>query len=72
MDALITRSDLLILKDLSCSTELVSVENIPHSFKDDFDNYFFGKTLVKKNGHLFAYPGDIKRWVSLVFDTYKN
>ena len=69
---LMTRSDLLALRTLAYAKELVSLDSIPRSFEDDFNNYFLGKTLVKKDNHLFAYPNDIKRWVNFVFDTYKN
>ena len=69
---LINRTDILALKELSFSKDLVSVEKIPNSFKSDFDRFFFGKTLVKENNTLFAYPHDIKDWVRYVFHTYKD
>jgi len=69
---LITRTDILDLKQLLLSKDLVSIENIPKSFKMDFDKFFFGKTLVKENNKLFAYPHDIKQWVRYVFSKYKD
>jgi hypothetical protein len=69
---LINKSDLLALKELSAANDLVSLESIPKAFKDDLDRFFFGKTLVKLNGQLFAYPHDIKKWVDFVFYTYKD
>ncbi len=39
----------------------------------DFDNFFFGKTLVKaSNDVLFAYPHDIKKWVKHLFVKYND
>ncbi len=69
---LIKRTDILRLKELSFSKDMVSIEKIPNSFKTDFDKFFFGKTLVKENNSLFAYPHDIKNWVRYIFFTYKD
>ena len=69
---LINKSDISILKELSFSNDLVSIEKIPSSFKKDFDRFFFGKTLVKENGQLFIYPHDIKNWVRYVFFKYND
>jgi hypothetical protein len=70
---LINRSDLVILKELSISKDLVPLERIPVSFKSDFNKYFFGKTLVQdENKHLFAYPHDIRQWVQYLFKAYKD
>lgn len=69
---LINKSDILILKELSFSNDLVSIDKIPSSFKHDFDQFFFGKTLVKENNHIFAYPHDIKHWVRYVFSKYND
>ena len=69
---LITRQDILSLKNLSTSRELVPVETIPTTFKSDFQLFFFGKTLVKENNILFAYPHDIKMWVRFIFNKYKD
>ena len=70
---LITRSDLVLLQELSVSKDLVPLERIPESFKSDFDKFFFGKTLVQdEKKHLFAYPHDIRRWVQCVFTAYKD
>lgn len=69
---LISKTDILTLKELSFSKDLVSIEKIPASFKDDFNRFFFGKTLVKENDSLFAYPHDIKNWVRYLFYTYSE
>lgn len=69
---LINRADISVLKELSFSKELVSIEKIPDAFKSDFDKFFFGKTLVNEGNTLFAYPHDIKNWVRYVFHTYSN
>ncbi len=69
---LINRTDISTLKELSFTKDLVSVKKIPNSFKSDFDQFFFGKTLVKRNNDLFAYPHDIKRWVRFIFSKYNN
>jgi hypothetical protein len=69
---LITRTDISTLKELSSSKDLVSVKKIPNSFKTDFDNFFFGKTVVKENNVLFVYPHDIKHWVRYVFAKYND
>lgn len=67
------RSDLVVLKELSISKELVPVEKIPESFKSDFNKFFFGKTLVQdENKHLFAYPHDVRQWVKYLFIAYKD
>lgn len=70
---LINRSDISVLQKLSDAKELVPIELIPQSFKTDFNKFFFGKTLVKDEAnHLFAYPSDVKRWVRMLFLTYKD
>ncbi|EDP96852.1 hypothetical protein KAOT1_16853 [Kordia algicida OT-1] len=69
---LISRTDISTLKELSFTKDLVPVKNIPNSFKLDFDTFFFGKTLVKKNDVLFVYPHDIKHWVRYVFSKYSD
>lgn len=69
---LMQRQDIIVLKDLSTAKDLVAVENIPSAFKPEFQKFFFGKTLVKENNALFAYPHDIKQWVHFIFDKYKN
>ena len=67
------KTDILILKELSFSKDLVSIEKIPSAFKSDFNSFFFGKTLVKDNNdNLLAYPHDIKKWVQHVFLKYKD
>jgi hypothetical protein len=69
---LMNRSDIITLKRLSMVKDLVPIEDIPSSFKSDFNKFFYGKTLVKdKNSHLFAYPSDVKRWVHSLFIKYK-
>jgi hypothetical protein len=69
---LLKRQDILSLKNLSTTRELVSVDTIPNVFKDDFKLYFFGKTLLKKDNSLFAYPHDIKMWICFMFKKYNG
>ena len=69
---LITRQDIVSLKDLSTTKDLVAVDSIPVVFKKDFQLYFFGKTLFKKNNLLFAYPHDIKNWINYMFNKYNE
>lgn len=69
---LITRQDILSLKTLSTTKDLVQVDSIPNAFKNDFKLFFFGKTLLKKDGSLFAYPHDIKMWVRFMFNKYNG
>jgi len=69
---LINRNDLAVIKNLYFSNDLVSIEIIPNCFKSDFNKFFFGKTLVKENNILFAYPHDIKNWVRYIMHTYKD
>jgi hypothetical protein len=67
------KSDLLVLKELSVSNDLVPVESIPESFKSDFYKFFFGKTVVvDEKGQVFAYPHDIKKWVRHLLIAYKE
>jgi hypothetical protein len=69
---LINRSDISVLQHLSTVKELVPIEEIPDSFKQDFNKFFFGKTLVKDDqNHLFVYPSDIIQWVRVLFSKYK-
>ena len=68
---LMTREDLLVLQNLSLEKELVAVDGIPAVFKKDFQIYFFGKTLVKEDNRIFAYPHDVKMWVLFLFNKYK-
>ncbi len=69
---LIDRLNLLALNELSNTKELVALDRIPSAFQDEFDRFFFGKTLVRKGEKLFAYPYDIRRWVDFVFMKYKG
>jgi hypothetical protein len=69
---LVNRKDIVSLKTLSSAKELVSVDAIPSTFKSDFQLFFFGKTLVKENDTLFAYPHDIKKWVYFIFRKYNG
>lgn len=69
---LITRQDILSLKTLSTTKDLVAVDNIPNAFKDDFKLFFFGKTLLKKDNSLFAYPHDVKMWIRFMFNKYNG
>ncbi|TDO28231.1 hypothetical protein [Sediminibacterium goheungense] len=66
----IRRSDIDALKALSSTSDMVNVGSIPETFKDEFDKYFFGKTLVKKQDALFAYPNDIRQWVIYIVNRY--
>jgi len=69
---LINRSDISVLQHLSTMKDLVPIEKIPSSFRQDFNKFFFGKTLVKDDqNHLFVYPSDIRRWIRVLFLTYK-
>jgi hypothetical protein len=69
---LINRSDISALGQLSTVKDLVPIEKIPSSFKSDFNKFFFGKTLVRdEKNHLFVYPADIKKWIRVLFSTYK-
>ncbi|CAN1542904.1 hypothetical protein MCETHM1_01834 [Flavobacteriaceae bacterium] len=68
---LMKREDIVVLQNLLTVKELVDVERIPTVFKNDFQMYFFGKTLVKENNVVFAYPHDVKMWVSFIFNKYK-
>jgi hypothetical protein len=69
---LVNRQDILFLKDLSTTKDLVNVDKIPLAFKQDFKLFFFGKTLLKKDNLLFAYPHDIKAWISFMFQKYNE
>ena len=69
---LMQRQDILLLKDMAVTKDLVAVDNIPVAFKLDFQRFFFGKTLIKENNKTFAYPQDIKLWVHFIFNKYKD
>ena len=69
---LVTRQDIIALKNLSTTKELTPVDAIPSTFKSDFQLYFFGKTFLKKDNVLFAYPHDIKMWTHFMFNKYKG
>jgi len=69
---LITRQDILSLKNLSTTKDLVNVDSIPNAFKSDFKLFFFGKTLLKKDDSLFAYPHDIKAWIRFMINKYNG
>lgn len=68
----VTRQDILVLKELSIAKDLIAVDKIPGTFKRDFQMFFFGKTFLKKEDRLFAYPHDIKRWTRFMFDKYNG
>jgi hypothetical protein len=68
---LITRQDIVILKNLAVVTDLVPVDAIPDNFKQEFQLFFFGKTLVKRGNKSFAFPHDIKRWVAFLINKYQ-
>jgi hypothetical protein len=67
---LVTRQDIIELKKLSTTKELTPVDSIPTTFKNDFQLFFFGKTFLKKDNVLFAYPHDIKQWIRFMFNKY--
>lgn len=69
---LVNRQDIVSLKSLSTTKDLVAVDTIPTAFKQDFDLFFFGKTLVKQDNLLFAYPHDIKIWIRFMFNKYNG
>jgi hypothetical protein len=69
---LMTRADLMALRSLAQCSEPVALDQIPASFRPEFERYFFGKTLVRKSGQLFAYPHDVRNWAVSVVETYKK
>jgi hypothetical protein len=69
---LVTREDIIILKNLSTTKDLVAVDTIPSNFKKDFQLFFFGKTFLKKDNSLFAYPHDVKKWTRFMFNKYNG
>lgn len=69
---LVTRQDIIVLKNLSTTKELIAVDTIPSTFKRDFQLFFFGKTFLKKDNALFAYPHDIKKWTRFMFTKYNG
>ena len=69
---LVTRQDILLLKKWSITTDVVAIDSVPNAFKTDFQSYFFGKTLLKKNNVLFAYPHDIKKWIFFMLNKYNG
>lgn len=69
---LVTRQDIIVLKKLSTTKELTAVDTIPNTFKKDFQLFFFGKTFLKKDNVLFAYPHDVKEWTRFMFNKYNG
>ncbi|OXA83952.1 hypothetical protein [Flavobacterium hercynium] len=69
---LVTRQDIITLKNLSTTKDLVAVDTIPSTFKKDFQLFFFGKTFLKKDNTLFAYPHDVKKWIYFMFEKYNG
>ena len=69
---LVTRKDIIALKNLSTARELIAVDTIPSTFKEDFQLFFFGKTFLKKDNELFAYPHDVKKWTRFMFNKYNG
>ena len=59
-----------MLKNLSKIKDLVGVDSIPSTFEKDFKLLFFGKTLLKKDDLLFAYPHDVKMCIRFMFNKY--
>ena len=68
----VTQQDIISLKNLSMAKDLVAVDAIPLVFEPDFKLFFFGKTLVKKEDALFAYPHDVKVWIRFMFHKYNG
>ncbi|QYS90541.1 hypothetical protein JJC04_10735 [Flavobacterium covae] len=68
---LVTRQDIIILKNLSTTKELIAVDRIPSTFKKTF-NFSFWKDFLKKDDTLFAYPHDIKKWTRFMFNKYNG
>ena len=69
---LVTRKDIIALRNLSTTKEPIAVDTIPSTFKTDFQLFFFGKTFFKKDNVLFAYPHDIKKWTRFMFHKYNG
>lgn len=69
---LVTRQDIIALKKLSKATDIVAVGSIASVFKHDFQLFFFGKTLLKKDNIIYAYPHDIKKWTLFMFNKYSK
>lgn len=69
---LVTRKDIIELRNLSTTKELVAIDSIPSTFKKDFQLFFFGKTFLKKDNTLFAYPHDVKKWTIFMINKYKG
>lgn len=69
---LVTKEDIITLRTLSVTKELVPVDSIPLTFKTDFQLFFFGKTFVRKDNSLFAYPHDIKMWTRYIVNKYNS
>jgi len=69
---LVTRQDIVKLKNLSTVSDIVPVDSIPDSFKTDFNLFFFGKTFLRKGSISYAYPHDIKKWVKFLIDKYQG
>ncbi|UCS92252.1 hypothetical protein KZP23_16285 [Echinicola marina] len=67
----ITKTDISTLQRLSQSNNLVPIDEIPQSVREDFDLFFFGKTITTDEANrLAAYPHDIKNWVRHLFKKY--
>lgn len=69
---LVTRKDISFISTLARTKDLVAIDSIPKAFKKDFDYFFFGKTLTKKDNALFAYPHDIKAWIKFIYEKYND
>ncbi|GAB3655962.1 hypothetical protein GCM10028791_27490 [Echinicola sediminis] len=55
------------------TTDFIPVDDIPLGFKEDFDLFFFGKTLkVDELNKLYVYPHDIKSWIRYLFEKYEE
>lgn len=69
---LVSRQDIIALKKLGTTRDFIPVDSIPVAFKAEFQSYFLGKTFVKKDDTLCAYPHDIKNWIHYLFTKYRG
>jgi hypothetical protein len=60
----ISKGDLELLKELRNANKPIPLNSINSSLKNNFDTFFFGKTLLKENNQLYAFPSDIQRWAA--------
>ncbi|MEQ8646338.1 MAG: hypothetical protein RIC06_04075 [Cyclobacteriaceae bacterium] len=46
--------------------EPVALANIPESFKEEVEQFMFGRTVIKINGSVAFYATDFNEWVEKV------